>query len=99
MKSIFLSKKAAQKLNTLLEYLETNWPKKVKKEFIEKLDKSILQIQNFPSSAQSSEIEKGLFRIVITKQTTLYYKVTAKGITIVTLFDTRMNPDKINKEI
>lgn len=99
MREVILSKRASVKLEELLDYLEKKWSEKVKIEFIEKLDKSISQIRLYPESAEKSAIKKGLHRCVVTKQTTIYYRFDPKTIWIVAFFDTRMNPERLNKEL
>ena len=98
MRKILLSKRASKRLEKLLEYLEQEWSIKVKRDFIKKLDKSLEQIQKFPESGQQTSFVKGLHILIITKQTSLFYRFDSKTITIVTLFDNRMNPDKLKKE-
>jgi plasmid stabilization system protein ParE len=96
---IKLSKRTKNKLEKLLEDLEINWSIKVKKEFINKLDRSLSLIQQNPDSFQKSNMLSGLHKCVITKQTTIYYRYDNKNIYIVTLFDNRQNPKKLKKEI
>lgn len=99
MKKVILSKRASNRLEKLLEYLEQEWSLKVKKDFIKKLDKSFIQIQKYPDSSEQTNFVKGLHKFVVTKQTTIYYLINLKTITIVTIFDNRMNPEKLRKEI
>ncbi len=98
MRSIRLSKIAAKKLESLLEYLEVEWSEKVKHNFIDKLDKSLKQISKFPLSYEKSQIKPELHRCIVSKQTTLYYKFDAKIVFVVTIFDNRMNPNKLKEE-
>jgi plasmid stabilization system protein ParE len=98
MREIILSRTAAIKLENLLNYLEGEWSSRVKQKFIQKLDNSIHLIQNYPLSFEKSEIKIDLYRCVVTKQTTLYYKFDSKKVYIVTVFDNRMNPKKLKKE-
>ena len=44
---------------------------------------------------------KGLFKCIVTKQTTFYYRVLSdkNEIEIITLFDTRQDPEKLRKDI
>jgi plasmid stabilization system protein ParE len=98
MRKIILSKKASKRFENLLEYLESKWSHKVKNDFIIKLDKSLKQIQKFPESCPHTSFVKGIHMLVVTKQTSLIYRFNSKTITIVTLFDNRMNPDKLKKE-
>jgi len=99
MRKIILSNIASRRLEKLLNYLELEWSLKVKNDFIKKLDKSLKQIQKFPESCQQTSFVKGLHRLVVTKQTSLIYRFDSKTITIVTLFDNRMNPNNLKKEI
>ena len=98
MRSIILSKIAAKKLESLLEYLEVEWSEKVKSNFIEKLDKSLKQISKYPLSCEKSQLKPELHRCIVSKQTTIYYKFDTKRIFVVTVFDNRMNPEKLKQK-
>ena len=95
---IKLSKRSVRNLENLLEYLETAWSLKVKKDFVKKLDSGLLHLSQFPESHPESNVKKGLHKFVLTKQTTVYYKFNTRSLFIVTLFDTRQNPDKLKRE-
>lgn len=97
MRSVIISKTANKKLDKLFYYLLTNWNKKVKSDFVKKLDKSINTIKLHPESFPLSNRNKGLYKCVITKQTTLYYRFNSNRIIIVTIFDTRQNPKKLKR--
>lgn len=90
---------ADKNLQILLEYLVENWSLKVKSDFIIKLDATIEMLKSNPESFPKSKKQKGLHKFVITKQTTLYYTFNSKEIFIITLFDTRQNPNKIKKDL
>ena len=96
-REIIFSKNAEKSLIDLLEYLELKWSLKVRDKFISKLDKSIYLIQNDPEIFPKSQINKNQYRCVLSKQTTLYYKHNSKRVSVLSLFDTRQNPIKINK--
>ena len=98
-RKVVISKTAEKKLENLFEYLIEKWSVKVKKDFVEKLDSSIEIIKNQPEIFPESKKGKGLRKCMITKQSTLYYRYNSKRINIVTLFDTRQNPNKLAKEI
>ena len=98
-RTVIISKTAEKKLEKLFEFLVENWSLKVKYDFIKKLDKNINLIKSNPESFPQSEKKVGLHKCVITKQTTLFYRHDSKKITIVTIFDTRQNPNKLKKEI
>ncbi|MCF8461620.1 MAG: type II toxin-antitoxin system RelE/ParE family toxin [Flavobacteriales bacterium] len=98
-RKVVISKTAEKKLNDLFDYLIKKWSVSVKKEFVEKLDASISIIQNQPEIFPESKKGKGLRKCVVTKQTILYYRFTSKRINIVTLFDSRRDPKRLEKEV
>jgi plasmid stabilization system protein ParE len=98
-RKVVISKTAERKLDKLFEYLTTEWSIKVKTDFVKKLDSSIEIIKNQPEIFPESRKGKSLRKCVITKQTTLFYRYNSKRINIVTIFDTRQNLNKLDKEI
>jgi len=98
---VFLSELAEKKLLKLNNFLLENWNLKVRNDFIKKLTSKINQISEQPESCPQSSEFKGLFKCVVTKQTTLFYRINfdRKEIEIITVFDTRQNPDKLEKDI
>ncbi len=98
-RKVVVSKTAEKKLEDLFAYLIREWSAKVKADFIEKLDSSIEIIKNQPELFPMSKKAKSLRKCVITKQTILYYRFNSKRINIVTIFDARQNPNKLEKEI
>lgn len=98
-REIRLSKRAMNKLAILLDFLENEWSLKAKNNFIQKLDKSLKHIQKLPESFPESQKIKGLRKCVVTRQTTIFYKYTDTKIYVVIIFDNRMNPKSLIKEI
>lgn len=95
MRTIILSKIAAKNLEKILDYLDAEWSEKVKVDFILTLDKSLFQACKHPLSYEKSQLKQGLHRCVVNKQITLYYTFDTKSIYVVTIFDTRQNPEKL----
>ncbi|WP_139959599.1 type II toxin-antitoxin system RelE/ParE family toxin [Flavicella sediminum] len=96
-RTVIITKTAEKKLDKLFKYLLENWSAKVKSDFVKKLDRNVNLIKSNPESFPQSEKNKGMFKCVITKQTTLFYRYTSESITIVTIFDTRQNPIKLKR--
>jgi len=94
-KTVVFSKRSRNRLDKLLAYLGTEWSLKVKNEFIEKLDRCVLQISKHPDSCPESEEFPGLYKCVLTNQTTLYYRIQEKEIQVITFFDNRQDPKKL----
>ena len=99
MRDIKLSKRAAQKLQDLLEYLDTEWSESIKKKFVKELDQSFRLIKRNPTCFPKTDFVKDLHRCVVTKHITIYYTYDESTIFIITLFDNRQNPQRIGKEI
>lgn len=99
--NVFLSELAERKLLKLSEYLLENWNLKTRDEFISKLSEKIKQISIQPDSCSKSSEFKNLYKCVVAKQTSFYYRIKwdKEEIEIITIFDTRQNPDKLKKDI
>lgn len=98
-RKVVITKTAERKLNKLLNYLSENWSEKVKQDFIKKLDYNLEIIKNYPEIFPKSDTKPGLHRAVITKQTTIFYRSNASEIRLVTIFDTRQNPNSLKKDL
>lgn len=98
-RKVSISKTAERKLDQLFLYLIETWSVKVKTDFIKKLDKSIEIIKEFPESFPESKVQKGLRKCIITSHTSLYYRFNSRVIIIVTIFDNRQDPDRLDKEL
>ncbi len=98
---VFLSELAEIKLLKLNNFLLEKWSLKVRNDFIKKLTSKINQISEHPESCPQSNEFEGLYKCVVTKQTTFYYRIKfdRKEIEIITIFDTRQNPDKLEKDL
>ncbi|WP_430907693.1 type II toxin-antitoxin system RelE/ParE family toxin [Maribacter sp. 2-571] len=98
---VFISELAENKLKKLTEYLLKQWGFKVKKDFLTKLTSKIQQIRSLPESCPKSNEFGGIYKCVVTKQTTLFYRVNfeRKEIEIITLFDTRQDLEKLKQQL
>ncbi len=93
---IIWSDEALTNLDAILKYLEIYWTEKEIKRFLNNLDKRIKLISLnpliFPSTLRSNNIRKS----VLSKQTSIFYRVSKDQIEIISIFDTRQNPDKLH---
>lgn len=96
---VFLSPLAEKKALLLLEYLEDEWSKKVRDEFLSKLLDSFSLISNYPKSCVASKSFPNIYKCVVTKQCSFFYRIKSNEIEVITLFDNRQNPDTIQKEL
>lgn len=99
MRKIIISTTATKNALEIAEYIEAKFSLKFRNEFIEKVSKAFELIRSNPEIFPKSEINANRFRFVLTKQTTIYYRFNSEKITIISIFDTRQNPNKIKKDI
>ena len=98
---VYLSELAEQKLKELTTYLLKYWGQKVKTDFLAKFDGKINQISAYPESCPKSMEFGGIYKCVVTKQNTFFYRIDFKKeeIEIITLFDTRQDPEELKKQL
>lgn len=89
--NIFLSQIAEGQLQSLLEYLDEEWGERVCDNFIEKLERALQTISLTPLAFPASEKMPGLRKCVITRQTSIYYRISSTDIEIVSILDNRQN--------
>ena len=72
---VYLSALAELKLELLIEYLASEWGKSSKVKFLNKLETTIDRISKFPDSNPKSNELGGIYKCVVSKQTSLVYRV------------------------
>lgn len=98
---VFLSELAESKLEELSHHLLENWSYKVKMDFLAKLAVRVEQISIQPESCPKSSEFGGIYKCVVTKQTSFFYRVDFRmeEIEIITLFDNRQDPQKMERSL
>ena len=96
---IIWAERADKDLQNIIDYLLEEWSEKEVAGFVKALDQRLQVIIENPRLFATSEKLKNIRKCVLTKQTTIYYSISDehKIIQIVTLFDTRQDPDKLKR--
>ena len=94
---IHWTSEANRNLIEIENFILLKWNVKIAKTFFKKLDSRIEIISKRPFAFPAAKHSESLRRCVITKQTTIYYLVKSNRIDIVSVFDTRRNPNKLPK--
>ena len=87
--TIVLSSEASRQLTDLFSYLEEEWSLIVRRKFQKKLDRSLKVIKLSPNAFPASIIFPECRRCIVTKQTSIIYKIQENTIFIVAVFDNR----------
>jgi len=98
---IILSPLAEKKLDLLLKHLEFKWGETSKVKFLEKLKIEFELLSTHPYRCKKTLTFPNLFNCIVTKQTSAIYQVNESKaiIEVVTFFDNRQDPRKLEKEI
>jgi len=98
---VFLSELTESKLLALNDYLLQNWNEKVRDDFFEKFKEKVVMISKLPESCPQSKEFQGLYKCVVTKQNTFYYRINHEkdAIEIITIFDSRQHPERLTKDL
>jgi plasmid stabilization system protein ParE len=94
---IVWTKKADESYKKNIKYLEENWSEKVIEGFINKTDKQLALIADFPYSAIATPKSKNLRKILIVKQISCFYSINEnkKRITVHLFWNNYQNPKKL----
>jgi plasmid stabilization system protein ParE len=96
---VFLSPLAERKLLILLDYISEEWGNIAREKFLSKFKLSIKQVSIHPLSCPESHEMNGVFKCVVTPQTSFYYRIKNDEIEIITLFDNRQDQHKVFEDL
>lgn len=96
---VFLSPLAEHRIEGILAFLRAEWGEPARDRFIAKLRSSLELIGRYPGGAPSSSAMPGVRRLVVTKQTAIYYRVAQDAVEVITVIDTRQDPEAIKREL
>jgi plasmid stabilization system protein ParE len=91
------SQESINNLEEILDYLITNWSQKEVTRFKKKLARQIDLIIQFPKMFPVSIYNAELRKAVLSKQTTLFYKIKGNEIYLVYIFVNARNIKKIKQ--
>jgi len=91
------SQKAQGTFGEILNYLAKEWSEKEVAAFVERVEKKLALIRQFPRLGVPGKIKRNTFRTVVHKRVTLVYffKPVKKEIVLVTFWNNWQNPEKL----
>jgi plasmid stabilization system protein ParE len=89
---------AEENLNAIFDYLERMWSEREISNFAQTLEQHLLIITKHPAAFPYYDRRKNVRRCVLSPQTSIYYREISSEnkIVIITLFDNRRNPKRLN---
>lgn len=94
-KRIIWSPSSKNDLENITDYLFENWSAKTAIQFISLVDHLVDLISENPKQFPQINPKLKVRKCVITKHNSIFYRVSAKQIDILRIFDTRQNPEKL----
>lgn len=92
---VLWSDQAIENLESILHYLENEWPPNITGSLKKRLIKTINLLKKFPDLGTESSLKKGIRRFVMSKQISIFYEIYNDTMIIHYLFDNRQNPGGI----
>jgi plasmid stabilization system protein ParE len=96
-KPVIISPQAQKDIRAVLTYLEENWNQKVIDEFFQKLQTFYVIVSINPRVFGYYDKRRNIRNYALTKQNIVYYRNKRDRIEIITVFDGRQNPRKLEK--
>lgn len=96
MRKIEWSLEAQINLNNIIAYLEDEWTEKEVRYFSERLEKQLSILRQTPEIYKQSIRRAGLRECQVTHHNTVFYSFDDESVYIVTIFDNRQDPQKLN---
>jgi plasmid stabilization system protein ParE len=92
VRQIVWNKRAVQKFEEIIKYLEENASQKSTIKFVKEVNELIDKINKYPEIGRRTKTKKTVRQYKLDKHRNLYYKKSGKKLIIVYIFDTRQSP-------
>lgn len=91
---IVWTKRALQRYQEIIEYLQTNWGEQVTREFVQRTYRVIDLIRDYPEMGTMENKSRHIRGFLVTKHNRLFYRVTETQVILLNFFDTRSGKKK-----
>jgi plasmid stabilization system protein ParE len=98
-KDVILSPRAVKNYERIIEYLTNKWGIPTANNFIGRFEEVISLLSADAGIYPFINVAKQVQKCVLTKHNVLYFKETQDSIKILTIFDTRQDPEKLTEII
>lgn len=92
--TIYWSKRADNKFDKIISYIDEEWGEVVARAFVKKVYDFLDILVEFPEIGSVEHAEREIRGFVIVKQLTLFYKIKEDKIILLSFFDNRQNPKR-----
>ena len=96
---VYLSPVAELKLSLLHKDIGDSWGAHTKDNFLNTFTRKINLIAEYPKACPFNADFGGIYKCVVSKQTSFFYRIVINEIEVLTITDNRQNPEQIKKEL
>ena len=89
------SDEAILNLDRIFDYIEENWSEREIRQFAKRLERTLSSLSKYPASYPESLRFYGVRKCVLSPQTIIFYEYSRERILLLSLFDTRQDPEKL----
>ena len=93
-KSLKYSQRAIRQIKEVWQYMEENYSEKSADNFLDRIDTKMERIRLHPETGHLSIAAADIRYARVGDYHRLYYRITARRVTVLALFDTRQDPSK-----
>ena len=83
-----------KELKVIAGWLEKKWSKKTADDFVKEVYNKIHNLSITPFAGTITQKSPDIRKLVITKHNKVYYRVKGNTITVLNLFETKLNPKR-----
>lgn len=94
-KKIIWSSLSEKDLSDIMSYLNKEWDAKIANQFIDIIEKILKQISLNPKQFPLINKKRKVRKCVITRHNSLFYQDRKEYISILRIYDTRQDPEKL----
>jgi len=95
-KEVVVTPTAAVNYENITDYLMVKWGISATNNFIDRFDQVLILLSESPGIFPFVDKAKQVQKCLLTKHNILYFTETADVVKILTIFDTRQDPQKLN---
>jgi plasmid stabilization system protein ParE len=89
------TEKARETYNQNLDYILQNWEEKVYLDFVTRVEAVINHIQQNPKMYVCINLERNIYRSVVTKHISLFYQLNGSSISLLLFWNNFQEPEKL----
>lgn len=91
---IILTRRAEEKLEAIIDYLQKEWGEKIVVGFLEKFYSVLDLLSEFPQIGTVEAKKRNIRGFLVTPHTRLFYRIEKDKIIVLNLFDNKQHPSK-----